>query len=287
MKGRHQRSRWSPWASRKGFLGACQGALCRAWGLRAALSHSRPFAHFAHPCISMGFSVPASCAWTCLPLGLSSCSPVPTASNPPAPPLPAPSVLHQPPESFNSQRDSEVEKTWRMIQLHISVFSQKPGQALGGGWKLHHFPGKLYYSPISWARPLRPETLKSARARPHSILSGIGMSASGSPGWASATTPQGSAVSSKPNPEAPKSPLQPGHHHPASPREPKLRPRLRHLCRLRQRRRGIRGKRSLAQVPRRLASAHRLPGSPGSGVPLEIRCLCLTCVLLETQSSVP
>lgn len=129
--------------------------------------------------------------------------------------------------------------------------------------------------------------MKSARARPHSILSGIGMSASGSPGWASATTPQGSAVSSKPNPEAPKSPLQPGRHHPASPREPKLGPRLRHLCRLRQRRRGIRGKRSLAQVPRRLASAHRLPGSPGTGVPLEIRCLCLTCVLLETQSSVP
>ena len=149
MKGCHQRSRWSPWASRKGFLGACQGALGRAWGLRAALSHSRPFAHFAHLCISMGFSVPASCAWTCLPLGLSSCSPVPTASNPPSPPLPAPSVLRQPPESFNSQRDSEVEKTWRMIQLHISVFSQKPGQALGGGWKLHHFPGKLYYSPIS------------------------------------------------------------------------------------------------------------------------------------------
>ena len=91
--------------------------------------------------------------------------------------------------------------------------------------------------------------MKSARARPHSILSGIGMSASGSPGWASATTPQGSAVSSKPNPEAPKSPLQPGRHHPVSPREPKLGPRLRHLCRLRQRRRGHPGEEELGPGP--------------------------------------
>lgn len=168
---------------------------------------------------------------------------------------------------------------------HFRVFPEARSGS-GGKVEASPFPWKAL-SPISWARPLRPETLKSARARPHSILSGIGMSASGSPGWASATTLQGSAVSSKPNPEAPKSPLQPGPHHPASPREPKLGRRPRHLCRLTQQRRGIQGRRSLSQVPGRLASAHRLTGSPGSGMTLEIRCLSLTCVLLKTQSSVP
>lgn len=297
MKGRHQCSRRSPWASRKGSLGKARGTalprgLVQSLGLRPAPSHSALFALFAHLCVSMGFCSSLEC------LDLPASGPFLWLSGPHCL---QPSRLHTRPhpagsqcpssalffESFNSQRDSEVEKTRRMIQLHTSVFSQKPGQALGGGWKLHHFPGKLYYSPISWARPLRPEALKSARSRPHSTLSGIGMSASGSSGWASATTPRGSVASSKPNPEAPKSPLLSGPHHLASPREPKLGPRPCHLCRLTQGRRGIRGRRSLSQVPGRLASAHRLTGSPGSRTPLEICCLCLTCVLLETQSSVP
>lgn len=143
----------------------------------------------------------------------------------------------------------------------------------GGGWRFYHFPHK-FYSPISWARPLRPRILKSACARPHSILSGIRMSASGSAAWASAVTPQCSAATSKLNPKVSKSPLQTGHHHLASPRKPKLGARPQHqprthglLCKLTRSRRGIRGRRGSSKVPGRLASAPSLTGSPGSGMP--------------------
>ena len=64
MKGCHQRSRRGLSAFRNALLGKAGGmALPRgpvqSSGSEARASHSRPFAHFAHLCISVGFSVPA------------------------------------------------------------------------------------------------------------------------------------------------------------------------------------------------------------------------------------
>lgn len=193
MKGRHQCSHRSPWVSRKGFLGKTGGTalprgLVQSLGSEARTQSFRALCSLCPPVCLYGV---LCSSLMCLDL---------LASGPflllSGPHCLQPSRLHTHPhpagsqcpssalffESFNSQRDSEIEKTRRMIQLHTSVFSQKTGQALGGGWKLHHFPGKLYYSPISRARPLRPGALKSAHSRPHSTLSGTGMSASGSSG---------------------------------------------------------------------------------------------------------
>ena len=145
MKGRHQCSPWSPWASRKGFLGdtALPRDLVQSLGSEACTQSFKALCSLCPP-VHLYYGVVCS-SLRCLDLPVS--RPFLLLSGPHClqpPPFRLPVGARQPPESFNSQRDSEVEKTWRMIQLHISVFSRKPGQALGGRWKLHHFPGKLY-----------------------------------------------------------------------------------------------------------------------------------------------
>ena len=95
MKGRHQCSRRSPWASRKGFLGKAGGTalprgLVQSLGSEARTQSFRALCSLAHLCVSMGFSVPASCAWiACLwafPLAFR--SPLPPTLPLPYPPPP-------------------------------------------------------------------------------------------------------------------------------------------------------------------------------------------------------
>lgn len=102
------------------------------------------------------------------------------------------------------------------------------------------FPWKAL-SPISWARPLRPRHWPSSCKATQYSEWDWNVQPSGSPGWASATTPQGSAVSSKPNPEAPRALCSWAPPPSLSLGSPSLRRRPRHLCGLTHSREGASG----------------------------------------------
>lgn len=108
----------------------CQGALWRAWALRPDL----PFKALCPFCPSVHLLGVLYSSLTCL--GFPASGPLLMLSTPTSAtlecPLSAPFLNPSHPRGFKAQRDSKVEKTWKMIQPYTSVFPEATcGRSVG------------------------------------------------------------------------------------------------------------------------------------------------------------